>query len=178
MNIRNGLVVLTLSALALTGCGLGSQEDDNYVGVCMDPTSQVRVPDSQCNADGSSMNGFFWGYFLASSYMPGIGQRGSGYVRTYDTQRYNTYRGGVSTKGGYTDFKTYKPVASKVTNSSTSLSSSKWKTYDTKGNSKSGWGTSSGTSKGGTGTTSKKSGGSFGGGSKSSGGGFKSGGKR
>lgn len=157
--------VALASALVLSGCS-SAQEDDNYVGVCLDQQG-VRVDDSLCDPNGgSSMEGFFWGYFLASAILPGHGQRGSGYVKTYDPKRYNAYRGGVPAKGGYLNFASYKPKSSTITNKDTSLSSSKWKTYDTKGNSSSGWGSS---------TKSGTSGGSKVGGSKS-GGGFSSGG--
>lgn len=170
--MRKYIAVAALSALVLAGCG-SAQEDDNYVGVCLN-SQDVRVDDSYCNPDGSSINGFFWGYFLATSVFPGHGERSSGYVKTYDTKRYNGYRGGVPAKKGTLTFSSYKPKSSTITNKDTSLSSSKWKTYDTKGNSSSGWTTKKDS------TTTKKgsSGGGFGGGSKSKSGGFGGGGKR
>lgn len=166
-----GLAAAT--ALVVTGCGLGTQEDDNYVGVCVDRSTNQRVDDSRCPSGAGYNSGmdFFWGYFLASSLMPRVGAPVSGYQTTVDTRRYNAYRGGVAKNGGYVKFDSYKPKSSTITQKDKSLSSSKWKTYDQTGKSKSGWSSGNSGSKsksGGFGGGSKSSG--FGGGSRSSGG--------
>lgn len=158
-------------AFSLSACG-ESPQDDNYVGVCQDKQGN-RVDDSLCSGapaysdNGSTMEGFFWGYLLSSMSMPRIGQPvGSSVVYHVDESRYNVYRGGVPKTGGVLNPTTYKPQASKIVKPDVAVNSQKYKdvyiSQDSTYKQKTGSG-SNNSYKSGSGTSCCKSGGSIGG---------------
>src|SRR5512132_1567004 len=83
---KSAAVVLGVTALlapSLAACSLGDGEPDNQA-VCVDRTTEERVPDEQCDPDDGANIGvggiFFW-YFLATragGFFPAVGQRVSG----------------------------------------------------------------------------------------------------
>lgn len=103
---KSAAVVLGVTALlapSLSACSGGGDEPDNQA-VCVDRTTEERVPDEQCDPGDEANIGvggiFFW-YFLATragGFFPGIGQRVSG--GTYTVPRGTYTRGGVPRAGG------------------------------------------------------------------------------
>jgi hypothetical protein len=102
---KSAAVVLGVTALlapSLTACS-NNDEPDNQA-VCVDRTTEERVPDSECNPnDGANIGvgGIFFWYFLATrggGFFPAIGQRVSG--GTYTVPRGAYTRGGVPSAGG------------------------------------------------------------------------------
>ena len=67
------LGITALMASSLTGCASSA----DYAAVCVDPDTQERVADDQCD-DDSDYNGtgagFFWYYLAARSVVPGVGR--------------------------------------------------------------------------------------------------------
>jgi hypothetical protein len=118
-------------ALLLSACGSANQSmsegdydnvraDDNYVAVCVDKEGN-RVDDSECASapeyrqdNGIGISDIFWGYLIANALMPSYGSRVTGYSTYVDQTRHNVYRGGVPRSGGYVDYRSYKPLTSKV----------------------------------------------------------------
>jgi hypothetical protein len=102
---KSAAVALGITALlapSLTACS-STDESDNQA-VCVDKTTEERVPDSQCDpGDGANIGvgGIFFWYFLATrggAFFPGIGQRVSG--GTYAVPHGTYTRGGVPSAGG------------------------------------------------------------------------------
>ena len=76
------LGITAVMASSLTGCATSA----DYAAVCVDPDTQERVADDQCDDDSDyngAGTGFFWYYLGASSRVPAIGQSATG----------GTYRG-------------------------------------------------------------------------------------
>jgi hypothetical protein len=96
------LGVTVLMAAGLSGCA----SSPDYGAVCVNPETEQRVADGEC--DDASTNGagagvgsaFLWYYLGASSRVPGIGSSVTG--GTFSTSRLNgtVQRGGLPTTGG------------------------------------------------------------------------------
>jgi hypothetical protein len=103
---KSAAVALGITALlapSLSACSSGDDVDNQ--AVCVDEQTQERVPDDQCNPDGSRASGiggsiFLW-YFLGTAVgrsFPAVGQRVSG--GTFATPGGAYRRGGVPSAGG------------------------------------------------------------------------------
>jgi hypothetical protein len=95
------LGITALMASSLTGCSSSA----DYAAVCVDPETQERVDDDQCD-DDSDYNGagagFFWYYLAASSRIPAVGQTTSGGTFSGSSLNGTVQRGGLPTTGGST----------------------------------------------------------------------------
>jgi hypothetical protein len=93
------LGITALMASSLTGCASSA----DYAAVCVDPDTQERVADDQCD-DDSDYNGvgtgFFWYYLGASSRIPAIGQTTTGGTFSSRSLNGTVQRGGLPTTGG------------------------------------------------------------------------------
>lgn len=105
---KSAAVVLGVTALLAPSLSACSSDDDSVdnQAVCIDEQTQQRVPDDQCNEDGSRAgsgiggSAFLW-YFLGTTAgrgFPGIGQRVGGGTTTQPGGTFR--RGGVPTAGG------------------------------------------------------------------------------
>jgi len=102
------LVVTSMLATSLTGCS-APEDEPQYQGVCVDPETEQRIDDEQCDDDDGRSGGFggvgLWYFFLLGSRFPAVGapltgyRSGSDYVRS--APRDGGYvRGGASADGG------------------------------------------------------------------------------
>ena len=95
------LGITALMASSLTGCSSSA----DYAAVCVDPETQERVDDDQCD-DASDYNGggsgFFWYYLGASSRIPAVGQTTSGGTFSGSSLNGTVQRGGLPSTGGST----------------------------------------------------------------------------
>lgn len=99
---------------ALTGCGSQSSDDsqsvnevDEYIGVCMDTTTQNRVDDDNCKPEQTSpqYSPYFYSY---GSMIPGLGYHMMGGYPTV----YAPYHMGFGTTGGSsTNYQPKTPMA-------------------------------------------------------------------
>ncbi|WP_241153678.1 hypothetical protein [Nocardioides pantholopis] len=102
--MRSASVAIGITALAasgLTGCASSA----DYAAVCVDPETQERVEDKECDDDseynGSSVgSGFFWYYLGASSRVPAVGGLASGGTWRGSGLNGTVQRGGLPTTGG------------------------------------------------------------------------------
>jgi hypothetical protein len=95
------LGITALMASSLTGCSSSA----DYAAVCVDPETQERVDDDECDDDrdyNGTGSGFFWYYLGASSRVPAIGQTTSGGTFNGSTLNGRVDRGGLPTTGGST----------------------------------------------------------------------------
>ncbi len=95
------LGITALMASSLTGCSSSA----DYAAVCVDPETQERVDDDQCDDDSDyngSGGGFFWYYLGARSVVPGIGSTVSGGTYRGSTLNGTVQRGGLPSTGGST----------------------------------------------------------------------------
>ena len=95
------LGITALMASSLTGCSSSA----DYAAVCVDPETQERVDDDQCDDDSDyngGGSGFFWYYLGASSRIPAVGQTTSGGTFSGSTLNGSVQRGGLPTTGGST----------------------------------------------------------------------------
>lgn len=95
------LGITALMASSLTGCSSSA----DYAAVCVDPETQERVDDDQCDDDSDyngGGSGFFWYYLGASSRIPAIGQTTSGGTFSGSSLNGTVQRGGLPTTGGST----------------------------------------------------------------------------
>lgn len=95
------LGITALMASSLTGCSSSA----DYAAVCVDPETQQRVDDDECDDDADyngSGSGFFWYYLGASSRVPAVGQTASGGTFSGSTLGGSVQRGGLPTTGGST----------------------------------------------------------------------------
>lgn len=94
------LGVTVLMAAGLSGCAAAP----DYAAVCVDPDTQDRVSDDQC--DDSSTGGagvgtaFLWYYLGASSRVPAVGSGVSGGTFNGSGLTGTVQRGGLPTTGG------------------------------------------------------------------------------
>ena len=95
------LGITALMASSLTGCSSSA----DYAAVCVDPETQERVDDDQCD-DDSDYNGggtgFFWYYLGARTLIPAVGQTATGGTYRGSTLNGTVQRGGLPTTGGST----------------------------------------------------------------------------
>jgi hypothetical protein len=103
--MRSTSVALGITAVvasSLTGCASTSAD---YAAVCVNPDTQQRVDDDQCD-DDSDYNGvgggFFWYYLGARALVPGIGSTVSGGTFRGSTLNGSVQRGGLPKTGGAT----------------------------------------------------------------------------
>jgi hypothetical protein len=96
------LGITALMASSLTGCASSA----DYAAVCVDPDTQERVADDQCDdaSDDSSGGGtgFFWYYLAARSIVPAVGQTATGGTFRGSSLNGTVQRGGLPTTGGST----------------------------------------------------------------------------
>ncbi|WP_191277872.1 hypothetical protein [Nocardioides flavus (ex Wang et al. 2016)] len=95
------LGITALMASSLTGCSSSA----DYAAVCVDPETQERVDDDQCDDDSDyngGGSGFFWYYLGASSRIPAVGQTTSGGTFSGSSLNGTVQRGGLPTTGGST----------------------------------------------------------------------------
>lgn len=95
------LGITALMASSLTGCSSSA----DYAAVCVDPETQERVDDDQCDDDSDyngGGSGFFWYYLGASSRIPAVGQTTSGGTFSGSSLNGSVQRGGLPTTGGST----------------------------------------------------------------------------
>lgn len=95
------LGITALMASSLTGCSSSA----DYAAVCVDPETQQRVDDDECDDDADyngAGSGFFWYYLGASSRVPAVGQTASGGTFSGSTLGGSVQRGGLPTTGGST----------------------------------------------------------------------------
>lgn len=112
--MRSVQVTLGLTALvaaSLSGCS--NDESADYAAVCVNPETQVRVDDDDCDDDreyNGSDSGFFWWYMATrgSRRAPAVGERynaGDGTYRVSTLRNsagrpVSVQRGGVDSRGG------------------------------------------------------------------------------
>ena len=95
------LGITALMASSLTGCSSSA----DYAAVCVDPETQERVDDDQCDDDSDyngGGSGFFWYYLGASSRIPAVGQTTSGGTFSGSSLNGTVQRGGLPSTGGST----------------------------------------------------------------------------
>ncbi len=95
------LGITALMASSLTGCASSA----DYAAVCVDPETEERVDDDQCDDDSDyngSGSGFFWYYLAARSIVPGVGSTVSGGTFRGSTLNGTVQRGGLPSTGGST----------------------------------------------------------------------------
>ena len=95
------LGITALMASSLTGCSSSA----DYAAVCVDPETQERVDDDQCDDDSDyngAGSGFFWYYLGASSRIPAVGSPATGGTWSGSTLNGSVQRGGLPTTGGST----------------------------------------------------------------------------
>ena len=95
------LGITAVMASSLTGCSSSA----DYAAVCVDPGTEERVADDQCDDDSDyngSGSGFFWYYLGARSLVPGIGSTETGGTFRGSTLNGSVQRGGLPTTGGST----------------------------------------------------------------------------
>ena len=95
------LGITALMASSLTGCSSSA----DYAAVCVDPETEERVDDDQCDDDSDyngTGSGFFWYYLGSSSRVPAVGSGVSGGTWNGSTLSGTVQRGGLSKTGGST----------------------------------------------------------------------------
>jgi hypothetical protein len=103
--MRSSSVALGITAVMaanLSGCASSSPD---YAAVCVNPDTQERVDDDQCDEDSDyngSGAGFFWYYLAARSIVPGVGSTVTGGTYRGSTLNGTVQRGGLPTTGGST----------------------------------------------------------------------------
>lgn len=100
--MRSATVAIGVTALAASGL-TGCSSSADYAAVCVDPDTQERVDDDQCD-DNSDYNGagsgFFWYYLGASSRVPAIGSTATGGTWRGSSLNGSVQRGGLPSTGG------------------------------------------------------------------------------
>ena len=100
--MRSATVALGVTALMATGL-TGCASEPDYAAVCVDPETEERVDDDQCDDDrdyNGVGGGFFWYYLGASSRVPSVGAPVSGGTYRGSTLNGTVQRGGLPTTGG------------------------------------------------------------------------------
>lgn len=105
------LGVTAVMASGLTGCSSSA----DYAAVCVDPETQERVEDDQCDDDSDyngTSSGFFWYYLGSSQRVPSVGGTATGGTYSGSSLSGDVQRGGLpktgsdsvktaTTKGGF-----------------------------------------------------------------------------
>lgn len=95
------LGVTAVVAASLTGCS-----EANNRAICVDPETELRVDDDNCDEDdddyGGSGSGYYWYYLRSGARAPAVGKSYATGNGTFDSTRLNgtTTKGGVSADGG------------------------------------------------------------------------------
>lgn len=99
---RSASVVIGVTALmasGLTGCA----SSPDYAAVCVDPQTEERVDDDECD-DDSDYNGtgagFFWYYLASSARVPAVGSTATGGTYNGSSLNGSVQRGGLPSEGG------------------------------------------------------------------------------
>ena len=99
---RSASVVIGVTALmasGLTGCA----SSPDYAAVCVDPQTEERVDDDECD-DDSDYNGtgagFFWYYLASSARVPAVGSTATGGTYNGSSLSGSVQRGGLPSEGG------------------------------------------------------------------------------
>lgn len=95
------LGITAVMASSLTGCASSA----DYAAVCVNPDTQERVDDDQCDDDSDyngAGSGFFWYYLGARALVPGIGSTVTGGTFRGSTLNGTVQRGGLPSTGGST----------------------------------------------------------------------------
>jgi hypothetical protein len=93
--------ITAVMASGLTGCASSA----DYAAVCVDPETEERVDDDQCDDDSDysgTGGGFFWYYLAASSVVPRVGGPVSGGTFDGSSLGGDVRRGGLPSDGGDT----------------------------------------------------------------------------
>ena len=94
------LGVTAVMAAGLTGCATSA----DYAAVCVNPDTEERVDDAQCDDDGKdydgASSGFFWYYLAASRGIPALGSSVSGGTFNGSSLSGTVQRGGLPKTGG------------------------------------------------------------------------------
>ena len=99
-----GLGVTAALAGALTTAAV-TRDNYDYRGVCVEESTQQRLPDSDCDRSGSGVvrtgaRSARWYYLRSDQRYPGVGQTASG--GSFDAPRSGSWHaGGVNAKGGH-----------------------------------------------------------------------------
>jgi len=104
--MRSGSVTVGLTVLvaaALTRCG----GPDNQA-ICVDPATQVRVDDDECDEDGSDYSSgyhsgrYYWYYLRDGTRAPAVGSAYTSTPGTFDRAQLSgsVRKGGISSEGG------------------------------------------------------------------------------
>ncbi len=102
--MRSSSIALGITAVMasnLTGCASSA----DYAAVCVDPETEERVADDQCDDDSDyngTGTGFFWYYLAARSVVPGVGSTVTGGTYRGSTLNGTVQRGGLPSTGGST----------------------------------------------------------------------------
>jgi hypothetical protein len=100
--MRSSAVTLGVTAVmasGLTGCATSA----DYAAVCVNPDTEERVDDSQCDDDkdyDGVSSGFFWYYLAASRAVPALGSVVSGGTFNSSNLSGTVQRGGLPKTGG------------------------------------------------------------------------------
>lgn len=102
--MRSSSIALGITAVMasnLTGCASSA----DYAAVCVDPATEERVDDGQCDDDSDyngTGTGFFWYYLAGRALVPGVGSTVTGGTFRGSTLNGTVQRGGLPTTGGST----------------------------------------------------------------------------
>lgn len=95
------LGITAVMASSLTGCASSA----DYAAVCVNPDTEERVADDQCDDDSDyngAGSGFFWYYLGARALVPGVGSTVTGGTFRGSTLNGTVQRGGLPSTGGST----------------------------------------------------------------------------
>ncbi|MFS3127644.1 hypothetical protein ACLM5J_04490 [Nocardioides sp. Bht2] len=90
--------VTALMASGLTGCASSA----DYAAVCVDPETQNRVDDDECDDDteyNGTSTGFFWYYLGSSQRVPAVGGQATGGTWSGSSLSGDVQRGGLPKSG-------------------------------------------------------------------------------
>ena len=102
--MRSSSIALGITAVMASSLTVCASSAD-YAAVCVDPETEERVDDDQCDDDSDyngTGTGFFWYYLAARSVVPGVGSTVSGGTFRGSTLNGTVQRGGLPTTGGST----------------------------------------------------------------------------
>lgn len=94
------LGVTAIMAAGLSGCA----QSADYAAVCVDPQTDQRVDDAQCDDNGSQGNGassaFLWYFLAANARVPALGGAVTGGTFNGSGLNGTVQRGGLPAGGG------------------------------------------------------------------------------
>lgn len=98
-SLRKGTIALGTTTVLAAGflAGCSSHRGEEYAGICRDPQTGKRLPDSECSTTGHHHGA--WVFYRMGARVPSVGSSMSGYATTIP--RNATYAaGGFSAQGG------------------------------------------------------------------------------